>query len=68
MCHGRRLTLQGWLLDCLIFTKVQANFEEETVGKLLAVGDIKAVWARCFGAPSMEDILRHNKNDWMLSH
>ena len=35
-------------------------FEEETVGKLLAVGDIKAVWARCFGAPSMEDILRHS--------
>ena len=26
-------------------------FEEETVGMLLAVGDIKALWAQCFGAP-----------------
>ena len=43
-------------------------FEEETVGTLLAVGHIKAVWAWCLGASTMEDILRHSKNDWMLNH
>ena len=42
-------------------------FEEETVGKPLAVGDVKAVWALCFGA-STRHILRHSKNGWMLSH
>ena len=41
---------------------------EETVAKLLAVGDIKAVWTQCLGASTMEDILRYSKNEWMLSH
>lgn len=43
-------------------------FEEETVGKMLALGDIKAIWAQCCGAPAMENILKTNNNEWMLSH
>ena len=43
-------------------------FEDETMGKLLAMGDIKAVWTQCLGASTMEDILRHSKNDCMMSH
>ncbi len=41
--------------------------EEETVGKLLASGDIKAVRVQCFGAPTIEDILKHSNNGWMLN-
>lgn len=42
-------------------------FEEETVGKLLALGDIKAVWAQTMGAPTMEDLLKHSGKSWMLN-
>lgn len=33
-------------------------FEEETTGKLLALGDIKALLAKCLGASKMNDILK----------
>ena len=32
-------------------------FEEATTGKLLALGDMKAVWAQTLGAPTMENVL-----------
>lgn len=40
-------------------------FEEETVGKILALGDIKAVWARVLGIPTMENVLRGSGHQWM---
>ncbi len=36
------------------------TFEEETVGKLLALGDIKALLAKCLGASKMNDILKQS--------
>lgn len=33
-------------------------FEEETMGKMLAVGDIKALWARTLGIQALENIVR----------
>ncbi|KAE8277466.1 hypothetical protein D5F01_LYC24593 [Larimichthys crocea] len=41
-------------------------FEEETTGRTLSIGDIKAVWARTIGIPAMENILRSNGNAWMI--
>ncbi|KAE8289574.1 hypothetical protein D5F01_LYC11278 [Larimichthys crocea] len=41
-------------------------FEEETMDKILAIGDIKAVWARTMGIPAMENTLRLNGNAWMI--
>ena len=35
-------------------------FEEETVGKIWTLGDIKAVWARVLGVPAMETMLCAN--------
>ncbi|XP_058616203.1 uncharacterized protein LOC131530095 [Onychostoma macrolepis] len=35
-------------------------FEEETTGKLLALGDIKALHAKCLGASKMNDILKQS--------
>lgn len=42
-------------------------FEEETVGKMLALGDIKAVWAQSLGVSTMENILRNSGNTWMAN-
>ncbi len=36
------------------------TFEEETAGKLLALGDIKALLAKCLGASKMNDILKQS--------
>ncbi len=36
------------------------TFEEETTGKLLALGDIKALLAKCLGASKMNDILKQS--------
>ncbi len=36
------------------------TFEEETTGKLLALGDIKSLLAKCLGASMMNDILKHS--------
>ncbi len=36
------------------------TFEEETVGKLLALGDIKALLAKCLGVSKMNDILEQS--------
>ncbi len=36
------------------------TFEEETVGKLLALGDIKALLEKCLGASKMNDILKES--------
>ncbi len=36
------------------------TFEEETVGNLLALGDIKALLAKCLGASKMNDILKQS--------
>ena len=41
-------------------------FEEETMGKILGIRDIKAVWARTMGIPAMENILRLSGNAWMI--
>lgn len=42
-------------------------FEEQTIRKLLALGDIKAVWAQTLGAPAMKNILRQSGNGLMVS-
>ncbi len=36
------------------------TFDEETTGKLLALGDIKALLAKCLGASKMNDILKQS--------
>ncbi|KAL0148917.1 hypothetical protein M9458_055721 [Cirrhinus mrigala] len=36
------------------------TFEEETTGKLLALGDIKALLAKCLGASKMNDVLKQS--------
>lgn len=41
-------------------------FEEETVGKMLALGDIKAIWAQSFGTPAMEVLFKRCRHGWML--
>ncbi|XP_036071017.1 uncharacterized protein LOC118599606 isoform X1 [Oryzias melastigma] len=43
-------------------------FEEETVGKMLAIGDIKAVLAQILGVPTMENIIHKTGYVWMKSH
>ncbi len=44
-------------------------FEEETMGKLLAVGDIKALLAKIMGGAKMEEILQaSNLNRAVDSH
>ena len=40
-------------------------FEEETTGKMLAVGDMKALWARTLGIQVLGNIVRAAKLDWM---
>lgn len=51
--------------------KWMRDFEEETVGTLLALGDIKAVWTVLWTptvwTPTMKSILRHSGKEWMLS-
>ena len=42
-------------------------FEEATVGKLLALGDLKAVWAKTLGVSAMETMLKNNGCEWMIS-
>ncbi|KAL7380490.1 hypothetical protein ABVT39_018820 [Epinephelus coioides] len=42
-------------------------FEEATIGKLLALGDVKAVWAQTLGASAMENMLKRNECEWMIS-
>lgn len=41
------------------------SVEEATVGKMLALGDVKAVWVQSIGAASME---KHSDHEWMLEH
>ena len=41
-------------------------FEEATVGKMLALGDIKSIWAQCFGVQAMESIMKSSDQEWML--
>lgn len=41
-------------------------FEEETVGKMLAIGDMKALLAQLLGTKKMEEIVQKTRHEWMM--